>query len=34
VMAGYVFSGLAWMTAYGLFVAVYLPFLVRPRMGG
>ena len=34
VMTGYVLSGLAWMAAYGLFVVVYLPFLVRSRVDG
>ena len=26
-------AGLAWMAAFGLFVAVYAPILVTPRLG-
>jgi uncharacterized protein involved in response to NO len=27
-------SGLAWIVAFGLFVAVYAPMLLRPRVDG
>ena len=32
VMTAYTLAGLAWIGAYGLFVVVYLPILIRPRV--
>ncbi len=32
VMTAYTFAGLAWIGAYGLFLVVYLPMLMRPRV--
>lgn len=33
-MQGIVASGLLWMTAFGLFAAIYTPILLRPRVDG
>ena len=33
-LQGIVASGLLWMTAFGLFAAIYTPILLRPRVDG
>jgi uncharacterized protein involved in response to NO len=32
--AGLTVAGLAWMFAFGLFAAIYVPMLLRPRIDG
>jgi uncharacterized protein involved in response to NO len=33
-LEGMVAAGLAWMASFGLFAALYMPMLLRPRVDG